>query len=296
MCALMNPAPPAAPLGQSNAVLHAIARRHAWSGVGPLSIKTFSGGTARYTTGAGGQYAVDDRSYLLLNQGQPYAIDIESDTPVESFCVFFAPGFAAGVLHSLRGGARLLLDTPAPSFGAPVEFFDRTYAHGDLLSPALLRLRQAQQCLYEQSWLDEQFHDLMARLLWVHQHAAREIERLQAARPATRAELYRRLHRARDYIDAAYSAPLTLEDIARVAGLSPNHLLRTFRQLFQQTPYQYVTARRLEQASRLLRETDRPVTEICLAVGFESLGSFSWLFRRRVGIAPLGYRRQHQRI
>ena len=73
-----------------------------------------------------------------------------------------------------------------------------------------------------------------------------------------------------------------------------NIILRTFRQLFHQTPYQYITARRLELARRLLAETERPISEICLAVGFESLGSFSWLFRRKVGVAPSEYRQQHR--
>jgi AraC-like DNA-binding protein len=136
----------------------------------------------------------------------------------------------------------------------------------------------------------------MARLLQIHQRVLREVASLPAARAATRAELYRRLHLARDYIDATCAGPLTLADLARTAGLSPNHLLRTFRQLFHQTPYQYVTARRLELARRLLAETERPISEICLAVGFESLGSFSWLFRRKVGVAPSEYRRLYQRL
>jgi AraC family transcriptional regulator len=77
-----------------------------------------------------------------------------------------------------------------------------------------------------------------------------------------------------------------------VAGLSPNHLLRMFKQAFGQTPHQYLTARRLERARHLLAHTDQPVTEICLSVGFASLGAFSWLFHRRVGVSPAEYRRQ----
>jgi AraC family transcriptional regulator len=281
-------------LGSTNAILYAQSRRHGWSGVGALSIKTFRGGRAYYTTG-GGYHAVDDDVYLLLNQGQSYTIVVDSDAPVESFCVFFADGFAAEVYHSLHIDDARLLDAPEPP-SAPIEFFDRTYPHDTLLSPALARMREhmaRHSC--EQGWLDEQFHGLMARLLHVHQRVLREVERLPAARPATRTELYRRLHLARDYIDASCTGPLALADLARVAGLSPNHLLRTFRQLFHHTPYQYITARRLELAQRLLADTEYPISEICLAVGFESLGSFSWLFRRRVGVAPSEYRRLYRR-
>jgi AraC-like DNA-binding protein len=65
-----------------------------------------------------------------------------------------------------------------------------------------------------------------------------------------------------------------------------------FKQVFGATPHQYLTARRLERARYLLAHTDQPVTEICLSVGFASLGAFSWLFRRRVGVSPAAYRRQ----
>jgi AraC-like DNA-binding protein len=122
----------------------------------------------------------------------------------------------------------------------------------------------------------------------------KEVEKLPAARQATREELYRRLHHARDYAAALFHQPVTLDDMARVACLSPNHLLRTFKGAFGQTPHQFITTRRLEEAGRLLRTSQQPVTEICYAVGFESLGTFSWLFHRRFGVSPSQYRRQNR--
>jgi AraC-like DNA-binding protein len=68
-------------------------------------------------------------------------------------------------------------------------------------------------------------------------------------------------------------------------------LLRTFKQIFDQTPYQYVIAKRIVYAQQLLRSTDQGVTDICFAVGFASLGAFSWWFRQRVGVSPTTYRR-----
>jgi len=131
----------------------------------------------------------------------------------------------------------------------------------------------------------------MERLLLVHTRTRRQVESIPALRPASREELYRRLHRARDYATACFDQPITLNDMARVACLSTNHFLRTFKQTFHQTPHQYLTRIRLERAKGLLTKTNQPVTEVCFAVGFESLGSFSWLFRQRVGLAPEAYRR-----
>lgn len=271
-------------------VLHEHARAYHWSGVGPLSIKSFYQGRALYRLG-GGHAAVDDGSYLVLNQDQPYTLTIEADTPVESFCVFFAPGLAEGVYRSLTLRPEALLEDPeAP--GAALGFYDRTYPHNETLTPTLHALRSALPAhRHDLAWLTEQLHRLADRLLRVHQTVRAEVAALPAVRAATREELYRRLHRARDYAAAYYDQPLTLDDLARAAALSPNHLLRTFRQAFGQTPHQYLTERRLARAHHLLTQTDQPVTGICLAVGFESLGSFSSLFRRRYGLAPSHLRR-----
>jgi len=144
----------------------------------------------------------------------------------------------------------------------------------------------------ESGQLVEALHDVAERLLSVHRLACRETRRLQNVRPATREELYRRVCRARDYASAMFAEPVTLTEMARVACLSANHLLRTFRQVFRQTPHQFVQARRMEEARRLLVQSDKSVTEVCLAVGFESPGSFSTLFRKRFGLCPAEYRKK----
>ena len=99
------------------------------------------------------------------------------------------------------------------------------------------------------------------------------------------------LLRAKDLADARYFEPLSVVDMARAAALSPAYFSREFRRTFGESPHQYLLTRRLERAAALLRNTDRSVTEICVAVGLSSLGSFSTSFRRLYGTAPLDYRR-----
>ncbi|MEM9487952.1 MAG: helix-turn-helix transcriptional regulator [Myxococcota bacterium] len=79
--------------------------------------------------------------------------------------------------------------------------------------------------------------------------------------------------------------------MARAACFSRYHFLRAFRREFDITPHQYLTRYRIDRARELLSTSDRPVTEICLDVGFRSLGSFSSLFQRHVGHSPTRYRR-----
>jgi AraC-like DNA-binding protein len=98
--------------------------------------------------------------------------------------------------------------------------------------------------------------------------------------------------RARDAIDRDYARPLDIPALARIALVSEAHFIRTFRATFGETPHRYLQRRRVERAMALLRNTDRSVTDICLAVGFSSLGTFSRTFRDIVGRSPSGFRRQ----
>jgi len=100
----------------------------------------------------------------------------------------------------------------------------------------------------------------------------------------------RRLGRAREFIDHCYDHPLNLDQISEKACFSRYHFLRLFRQAFNKTPHQYLIERRIEKAKELLSSDELRVTDVCFEVGFQSLGSFSSLFHKYVGHAPVIYR------
>jgi AraC-like DNA-binding protein len=104
------------------------------------------------------------------------------------------------------------------------------------------------------------------------------------------ATLERHLLRARDLADSQYGEPLDLRVLAREAHVSPRHFSRSFRRVFGETPHQYLISRRLERSRHLLRTTELSVAEICLEVGFSSVGSFTTTFTRRVGVSPTTFR------
>jgi transcriptional regulator GlxA family with amidase domain len=104
----------------------------------------------------------------------------------------------------------------------------------------------------------------------------------------------RRLLRARDTMDRAYADALDIQALADSVHLSRAHFIRSFKDTFGETPHRYLQRRRIERAMRMLRETDVPVTEISIDVGFQSLGTFSRTFRDIVGASPSDYREREQ--
>jgi len=104
-----------------------------------------------------------------------------------------------------------------------------------------------------------------------------------------RADLIR-LRRVRDMIDREYAQPLDVTRLAAAALMSPGHFQRCFKQAYGETPYSYLMTRRIERAQALLRQGDLSVTDVCMAVGATSLGSFSARFTELVGETPSAFR------
>lgn len=103
------------------------------------------------------------------------------------------------------------------------------------------------------------------------------------------------LRRVHDHIDRHFAEPIALADLARLSGMSKFYLVRAFRSTYGETPIRYLTRRRIERAKDLLRSANLTVTEVCMMVGFASLGSFSSRFTELVGESPVAYRNRWAR-
>jgi AraC-like DNA-binding protein len=300
--------PPAALLGARNAILWGKGKQyHVPDFPGPLSIKTVVRGSALWST-SDAQRLVDESSYLVLNSGQTYSITIDSHQPVETFCLFFRRGIAEDVCRVEGAHALSLLDNGigdalrrstsganAGSYstqsGAPVEFFETLHTHDSIVSPLIRRIyTRLKDKTASGPWLEDQFLAVAAGLAKVHGEAGKHAAAIPAKKYATRVELYRRLLRGKDYMDSFSGGQVHLDEVASQACLSPYHFHRLFREVFRETPNQYLQRKRLANAKRLLEQGDRRVTDICLEVGFESITSFSGLFRRNFGCSPREYR------
>ncbi len=247
---------------------------------GPLSIKSVVSGRAAWETSEG-RFELGPGSCLVLNDGQPYSITIDSRQPVETLCIFFARGFVEDVARATGGSADELLADPLNR--KPIEFHQRVHAKDSVLTPLLAHTRSATD--------DEVVWRLAEQLAKFHTQTRLEAARVPAVKASTREELWRRAQRGRNVIEGSLTKPLNLHDVAREAALSPYHFHRTFTRLFGETPHAYIARRRMERAADLLRSTDMPVTDVCSACGYESLGSFSLVFRKHAGASPVQFRK-----
>lgn len=269
-------------------------RTHAVLGPGPglrfagrslLSIKACFGGEMLYRVGRS-ERRIGPAGFIVVNDGQHYSVTAESDPALIRAHLFFSREMAADVAACLDVEDGRLLDNPrdarVPEFGNQV----RPHGTGvtDLLSGLVTAGRHGAS---DSLWFEEVARRVLARLIRTEQ-AWRQVH-ASGTRPAVRAELARRVLRARDWIEADIARPVTLDALAAIAGLSPNHLIRAFRTILGQTPHRYLTERRLEAAQTLLARGSS-VTNTCMAVGFESVPSFSRLFRQHTGLSPAAWR------
>lgn len=107
--------------------------------------------------------------------------------------------------------------------------------------------------------------------------------------------LYRRIVQAKLFIDNNYSDKINLNNIADNAFFSKFHFIRLFKRIYNRTPHQYLIAVRIKNA-KLLLKTDKSIIDVCYSIGFESVSSFTDLFKRQVGVTPSSYRVFHQKL
>ncbi|HMQ68119.1 MAG TPA: AraC family transcriptional regulator [Ignavibacteria bacterium] len=258
----------------------------------PLSIKCSMKGKELHRTSEG-NYEVTPGQYLLINSGQKCESRIEN--PAESFSVYFESEFANDSLRSLVSPSEKLLNYSYIPGIQHVNFLEKLYPHNNILSPSLMRLRLASKVNHdEEDFITESCFELIEKLLMIHRDLYKEIEKLPPVKLSTKMELYKRICRAKEYMDSSFTENITLEKISREACLSQFHFLRLFKVIHQKTPHKYLTEKRIEKALSLLFQTDKSITEICFDIGFESVSSFSWLFKKKLGLSPDLAREQYR--
>jgi AraC-like DNA-binding protein len=287
--------PTAKDLAHCSTLLNGVAQRYSVQQYRTtLSLKSVTRGNAYYETPQG-RHLVTPDSFLILNHDQEYSLEFQGPATTETLCPFFQPGLVDHVACSTGTPVASQLDEIATD-ARSVDFCERLYPRTGRIGVLLARLHAGVRSPgASAAWFEDSMYDLAAALVELRGRTLLEAEQFPGLRQSTRQELYRRLHRGRDFLSSCFREPITVAAAAQAAHLSPYHFHRMFRAAFGQTPMQFLQERRLNSARTLLATTDQPVTAICFAVGLESLGSFSWLFRKRFGVSPREFRLQSAR-
>jgi len=250
---------------------------------------SFYGGKADYQVKQR-EYQVDQNNFLILNECTKYRLTIDNTRNTESFCVFFSPQFVSEVASELSSSDEQMLDfNPKQQDG--IRLFEKNYSHQGLASE-ILKIGRAKSKLGMLAIEKDEFYlQLLNAIINQNTKICRDTKRLSFKKTSTRKEIYQRLLFVKDFIDSNFSKTLRLKDLAAIGLLSENHLLRNFNQIFGLTPFQYISQKRIQEAKRQLLESDKPIKDIALDVGYSSFSNFSSYFKAIVGKSPSSLRK-----
>lgn len=230
---------------------------------------------------------LDERSFLVMNRGSVLTLKI-SKSGSRPVLLFFNADLAAFLSRTLLKKIR------EESTGILHDFTLVEHIHyknATLANHLELLIDLGDSCAsFHALKADMIIRSILDDLINENYNAMRIAEIIQVVKQSTRVNLYKRLATAKDWMENNY-ASADLGVAADIAMLNTQHFLRHFKQAFGTTPHQYLTDIRINKAGELLEATDLPVTAICQQVGFESLASFSTLFKKRFGASPSFYRK-----
>jgi AraC-like DNA-binding protein len=255
-----------------------------------LSIKCVARGTETYFVDRR-RVAVNDDSWLVLNESRVYGSVIDSPHDVDSFSIFFRPGIGREVAGALERSVDHALDDGA-QYSAPFEFDEALRPHDGFVTPVLRSMqRQIRRGERDEHWLEERCQLLVARLVSAQRARCEPLpRRLADMKPARRAELLRRLERAVDFMHARLHEDISLADIAAAAHLSRFHFLRVFQTVNRHTPVAYLRELRTRRAVALLHNTALTGQEIAARVGMSRIALWRSL-RASNGVGTRALRR-----
>ncbi|HEY1009225.1 MAG TPA: AraC family transcriptional regulator [Sphingobacteriaceae bacterium] len=231
--------------------------------------------------------------FLMLPRGISYNRTILSISPVKSFCLNIDGSFLKDIKNTLRQNEiylsdRSLWDVTNGGFDLPITIYQ---LQGDFEHNILNLKRDLESGVLDESSINSHLFQCLCSFFNIYKkEILYKTENLKFLNNGTKVEIMKRLLRAKDYILSNYNTRITLESIAHEACLSVNHLLRTFHQVFNTTPHQFLLQVRLERARYLLTNFDYPVSEVAAIVGFEGVGSFIRAFKMSEEVTPGKFR------
>lgn len=253
-----------------------------------FAIKYVVEGKETYTIN-GHPFDVQAGSYLLANQYAHGQVYMESKTPVKGICVDIAPQLMSQAVASFMRPDTGMPDMALDTFFDSADYLENQYSATHTRIGADLRMLA--HTLSEQPDLhrevpDDLYFTLAEHIVADHIPIYKQLQQVPAIRQNTKKELYRRLCKAKEYMQGTFTQSPAIQEIARYANLSEFHFFRLFKQVFGVTPHHYMMQLKLQHASQLLKASGISITETASLSGFSDVFAFSKAFKKYFGVAP----------
>jgi AraC family transcriptional regulator len=259
---------------------------------GPTSLKMTWSGQENYQLDRR-NYAVNEKQFLILNEGSEYITEIRPDSKTTTFTINFSPSLIAQAVHKRKSSSQTAgWEEYEHSENGGFRFFERLYPLEENWIADIHRIKTIAETRFLSSALelDEALCRIIEKMIATIDDNLIESERLISKKAATRIEVFRRLCYIKDFIQSNYDQDITLAQLSEVGLLSSFYLIRHFKQAFGLTPFGYLMQCRMEKAGIWIKTTSDPIQDICLRLGYSDLSSFSKLFKRYHGLPPSRYR------
>lgn len=230
-------------------------------------------------------------TYFLSNKDQFYTLEYESLDVIETFNIHFGDKLVESVYSDLTSREDFLFNEGQRIRAQQVAMYNRIYELDSETFGIIHFMYKEQELLKrDELALEECLIHLLYILLKKHRSETRKVNLLSGQKPATKLETYKRLSLAVDYMYSYMDQPVNLSTLSKVSCISKFHFLRLFKQLYGQSPHQYLNQIRISRASEHLKNSSLPVTDVAVMSGFSDLSSFSKTFRKMTGLSPLQFR------
>lgn len=261
--------------------------------VGCLSFKTVLSGEEWYGIN-NHRVALRPGRFLVLNDDQPYSCYSNKGEDLRILSVFFKKEFAAAVFYDALHTEQRSLEAPFATGKKLPEFFQTLHTVSPGLQQQLSGLITALNNQgYNAAMTDERLSFILRHLIQTLGEDTNRLKNVDALKPATKTEIYKRVCIAKDILHSSYTDNLDLDALSKSACLSVPQLVRQFKTVFNTTPYQYLIRVRLKNAADILQNTRKPVHEIAWQCGFENTSAFCRAFKSAYGEQPINFRNRH---
>ena len=255
-----------------------------------FAIKYVSEGTEHYSV-SGNHYEIRPGNYLLLNGRKEGKVIIDSKTNVKGICINIAPELLQGALAQILRPDAPAAGTELAAFFYEDNFLENQYsAYNTQLGKQIERLSISvhRQELNSEEIHGELFYELAYNLIKDQTAVFKQLQHIPAVKRITRNDLYKRLNRGKEFIDANFTNTISVGDIAKESAMSEFHFFRLFKQTFGLSPMQYMLRAKINLSKELLSKSClvSNVAEIC---GFGDVFAFSKSFKKNVGISPSAF-------